>query len=121
MIRDDYTCDGQIELEDYLMQLEEETKKCTDCIYFKDFKCVRRKCFKLAAADGWHPMWYDKAGRVYGDFVTCQEWQPVETVVEGKEIITCEARGKDKTFIWPKDTLKQITDDVIAWRYKGEA
>lgn len=121
MIDNKYTCDGQIELESYLQELEESTKKCQNCIYFHDFKCVRKSCHKLDSSEGWKPLWYDVKGRVYGEFITCQEWEPIETVIEGKEIYVCDANGKDKTFRWPKDTKRQFNDDVIAWRYKEKA
>ena len=114
-----YECDGQIELLDYMAQLEAETKKCLDCIYYKDFKCVRSSCYKLVAAEGWNPLWYDTMHHVYGKWPTCENWQDVETVCEGKEIIICQAKGKDKTFKWPKDTPKHFDDQVIAWRYVG--
>lgn len=118
MLSENYKCDGQISLIDYMAELEEETKKCADCIYFKEFKCVRADCHKIAAEEGWNPLWYDKPGHVYGEWPTCDDWLPVETICEGKEIYLCEGQAKDKTFKWPKDTKKKIYDVVIAWRYK---
>ena len=48
---DNYECDGQMELVDYLDKLAAETKKCEGCIYFgHDFKCVRERCHKLDQA-----------------------------------------------------------------------
>jgi len=120
MLNDNYKCDGQIELIDYLGQLEEETKKCLDCIYYNEFKCVRENCHKLCADDGWMPLWYDSRNHIFGNWPTCSEWLPVETVVEGMKIIVCDGKAKDKTFKWPKDTAKNFDDVVIAWRYKGE-
>lgn len=117
MIKDSYECDGQIELTDYLAELEAKTEKCTECIYFKDFKCVRKSCYRLEKADGWNPLWYNIRGHVFGQWPTCQEWQPVETVIEGKEIFACAAEAKDKTFKWPKGTIRDVSDNTIAWRY----
>lgn len=118
MLSENYKCDGQISLIDYMAELEEETKKCSNCIYFKDFKCLRYDCHKIAAEEGWNPLWYNKQGHVHGKWPTCDDWLPVETICEGKEIYLCEGWAKDKTFKWPKETTKNFDDVVIAWRYK---
>jgi len=119
MLSENYKCDGQISLIDYMAELEEETKKCADCIYFKEFKCVRSDCHKIEAEKGWNALWYDKQGHVFGNWPTCDKWQAVQTVVENKEYyMICDAEAKDKTFKWPKDTWKKFDDVVIAWRYK---
>ena len=122
MISESYKCDGQIELLDYLGQLEEETKKCLGCIYYKDFKCVRQSCHRTLLDEGWNPLWYNKVGHVFGKWPTCEIWKAVETICEGKgKIYVCEAEAKDKTFRWPNPTSSKIFDDVvIAWRYKGD-
>ena len=119
MIGENYKCDGQIDLISYLEYLSKQTEKCSSCIYFKDFKCVREKCHRLKREDGWNPLWY-KCGHVFGNWPTCNSWLPVETISEGKSIYICEGEAKDKTFKWPKDTEKKFKDNVIAWRYKGD-
>lgn len=121
MIKDDYNCDGQIELTDYLKQLEAETEKCNDCIYYKQYKCVRYECHKISQSEGWQALWYNERGHVHGKWPTNETWQPVETLCEGENYYICEGEAKDKTFKWPKDTIKKFNDRVIAWRYKGES
>lgn len=118
---DKYECEGQMELVDYLDALAEETKKCEGCIYFgHDFKCVREACHKLDQAEGWHPIWYDHRGRLYGDFPMNKTWLPVTTVCEkpNGKIYSVEAEAKDKTFKWniENSNRKSFDDRVIAWR-----
>lgn len=117
MIHDDYICDGQIEMVDYLDQLAAASKKCEGCIYFKDYKCVRSKCHKVDAAEGWHPLWYNSKGHVFGKWPTYDSWMPVITLCEGKEkIYECKAQAKDKGFKWPADTRIKFDDQVIGWK-----
>lgn len=123
MLSESYKCDGQIELLDYLGQLEEETKKCLDCIYYKDFKCVRQNCHKIYEGDGWVALWTDERNRNHGSWPTCMEWLEVETVMEDRgEFFTCDALAKDKTFKWSKDSIKSnhFYGTCIAWKYKGD-
>ena len=118
---DRYECEGQMELVDYLDALAEETKKCEGCIYFgHDFKCVRESCHKLDQAEGWHPIWYDHRGRLYGDFPMNKAWLPVITICEkpNGKIYSVEAEAKDKTFKWSIENSKRksFDDRVIAWK-----
>lgn len=118
---DRYECEGQMELTEYLDALAEETKKCQDCIYFnKDFKCVRELCQRVDRTEGWHPIWYDHRGRVYGDYPTNKSWLPVKTLCEkpNGKIYSVEAEAKDKTFKWSieNSNKKSFDDRVIAWR-----
>ena len=113
---DNYECDGQMELVDYLDKLAAETKKCEGCIYFNhDFKCVRERCHKIDQAEGWHPIWYDHRG-----YPTNKSWLPVKTLCEkpNGKIYSVEAEAKDKTFKWSIENSKKksFDDRVIAWR-----
>jgi hypothetical protein len=120
---DNYECDGQMELVDYLDKLAAESKKCEGCIYYgHDFKCVREQCHKIDQAEGYHPIWYDHKGRIYGDFPLNKAWLPVITVCEkpNGKIYSVEAEAKDKTFKWSIENSKRksFDDRVIAWREK---
>lgn len=123
MLSDNYKCDGQIDMETYLTWLSEQTEKCIGCIYFKDYKCVRRSCHKILESEGWIPLWTDERNRNHGQWPTCMYWCHVETINEDRgEFFESDARAKDKTFIWAKDSKKAMHhySECIAWRYKGE-
>lgn len=122
---ENYDCEGQMELTDYLKSLEqqriEKLGKCLDCIYLIGDKCKRQSCYFVAAVEGWNPLWYI-GPKCFGTFPLNQKWQNAEAIEESADgrIYKCKCRVKDKTWIWPKEEGKGFYDNTIAWRYVQE-
>lgn len=120
---ENYVCEGQMELEDYLKSLEveriEKLGKCLECIYLIDDKCKRCKCHFVAAAEGWKPMWYI-GPKVYGTLPECKEWMKAECLREKADgsFYVSECVVKDKTWKFPK--VVGFYDNTIAWRFVPE-
>jgi hypothetical protein len=123
MSLEDYVCEGQMELTDYLERLEaeriEKLGKCLECIYLIDDKCKRDSCHFLSKKEGWNPMWYNK-NQVFGTLPTCTSWKKAESIREKADgsIYISECVVKDKTWKFPK--VVGFYDQTIAWRYLQE-
>jgi hypothetical protein len=120
---ENYVCEGQMELTDYLKSLEaeriEKLGKCLECIYLIDDKCKRDKCHFVAAAEGWKPMWYI-GPKVYGTLPECKTWKNAEALREKADgsVYVSECVVKDKTWKFPK--VVGFYDNTIAWRFVPE-
>lgn len=120
---ENYVCEGQMELTDYLKSLEaeriEKFGKCLKCIYLIDDKCKRCKCHFVAAAEGWKPMWYI-GPKVYGTLPECKIWKNAEALREKADgsVYVSECVVKDKTWKFPK--VVGFYDNTIAWRFVPE-
>ena len=120
---ENYDCEGQMELTDYLKSMEaeriEKLGKCLDCIYLIDDKCKREKCHFVAAAEGWKPMWYI-GPKVYGTLPECKIWKNAEALREKADgsVYVSECVVKDKTWKFPK--VVGFYDNTIAWRFVPE-
>lgn len=117
---ENYDCEGQMELTDYLKSLEaeriEKFGKCLKCIYLIDDRCKRDKCHFVAAAKGWKPMWYI-GPKVYGTLPECKEWMKAECIREKEDgsVYVSKCVVKDKTWKFPK--VVGFDDKTIAWRF----
>jgi hypothetical protein len=121
---DNYSCEGQLNLLDYLEEIKLPAY-CEDCIFLEKYKCSLEKgqCIEgsksLINKDGWKRIKRFRNNVFGGEYPACKEWQEVNTFhyddVTDKFAYT-KARAKDRTFIWEKED--QVDGYCIAWKYK---
>ena len=123
---ENYECEGQMDLSQYLDYLSDKYGNCEDCIYYQAYKCVRENCHKISKSTGYEPLWTVK-NRNYGIWPTCETWREVDTISESEdgEILEEIAQAKDKCFKWSADSLHATKFrfkryETIAWRYRND-
>lgn len=123
---ENYNCEGQIELTDYLKAIAPPAY-CEECVFLEGCKCGLGEDCKgtrsLNHSDGWERIKHHENNTVSGKTPECMEWREVITFHKQKitgEYFYWQGYGKDKTFKWPKDQPHyKEPSDVHAWRYKN--
>lgn len=129
MIKDNYECDGQMDIFDFLGKESKEPHYCEGCLWiFHEGRegpfCERvlflddmPKCMdKITADEGWRMIYKTPQGYT-GDFPECPKWQKIEIwsyIEEYDKYVHGFAEAKDKTI---KRNLGGDIGDVRAWRY----